>query len=173
MADEDRDEDDEQARLKKVRGATDEAQADARESSSTPLPQANEAADVKEVTQGVKEVELEEKPQALPESVPLPEEQAGELDADASSTASTPPPVGEPSEAPDAAIAADTAPEPASGDAVSDLAEADIKDTQLSTDTPDVVAADSDAAPVPIARPIKKLRAKSKTTTAPAAPAEG
>jgi hypothetical protein len=66
MADEDRDEDDEQARLKKVRGATDEAQADARESSSTPLPQANEAADVKEVTQGVKEVELDYKPKALP-----------------------------------------------------------------------------------------------------------
>ncbi|KAJ6588360.1 hypothetical protein B0H19DRAFT_872030, partial [Mycena capillaripes] len=92
MADEDRDEDDEQARLKKVRGATDEAQSDARESSSTPLPQANETAGVQEVTEGVKEVELEEKPQALPESVPLPEEKAGELDADVSSTASTPPP---------------------------------------------------------------------------------
>ncbi|KAJ7747944.1 hypothetical protein DFH07DRAFT_889070, partial [Mycena maculata] len=113
MADEDRDEDeDEQARLKKIRGATSEQQPDAlsaRDSSSTPLPQANETAGVKEVTQGVKEVELEEKLQALPESVPLPEEKAGELDGEASSTASTPPPTGEPSEAQDADIPPETA----------------------------------------------------------------
>ncbi|KAJ7788090.1 hypothetical protein B0H14DRAFT_2950330 [Mycena olivaceomarginata] len=179
MADEDRDEDDEeQARLKKSRGPASEIPADARESSSTPLPQAPETAGVKEVTEGVKEVELEEKPQALPESVPLPEEKAGELDADVSSTASTPPPTGEPSEGQDTAVDPEetmATAEPASGEAVSDPVEADTKDAQPPTDLPDaVVAADSDATPAPAqARPIKKLRAKPQSTTKPddAAPA--
>ncbi|KAF7343458.1 hypothetical protein MVEN_01778600 [Mycena venus] len=169
MADEDRDEDDEeQARLKKVRGPTGEAQFDARESSSTPLPPANETAG---------EVELEEKPQALPESVPLPEEKAGELDADVSSTASTPPPAAEPSEEQDAAIVPEPAPEPASGEAVPvpEPAEADSKDAQPPTDAPELTADDSEAASAPAEdRPMKKLRAKPKsTTTKPAAPAEG
>ncbi|KAJ7756988.1 hypothetical protein B0H16DRAFT_1537621 [Mycena metata] len=182
MADEDRDEDDEeQARQKKVRGATDEALPDARESSSTPLPQAPDTAGVKEVTQGVKEVDLETKPQAVPESVPLPEEKAGELDGDASSTASTPPPTGEPSEAQDTdgvAAVSETAPAPeaASGEAVSDPVVVDLKEpAQAPTDAPDsdAIAADPVSAPAPTSpRPIKKLRAKPKSTAEPAAPAE-
>ncbi|KAJ7031669.1 hypothetical protein C8F04DRAFT_1041368 [Mycena alexandri] len=182
MADEDRDEDDEeQARQKKVRGATDEALPDARESSSTPLPHAPETAGVKEVTQGVKEVDLETKSQAVPESVPLPEEKAGELDGDdASSTASTPPPTGEPSEAQetDAVAVSETAPAPeaASGEIVSDPAVADPKEpTQALADAPDsdAIAADPVSAPAPTSpRPIKKLRAKPKSTAEPAASAE-
>ncbi|KAK0205518.1 hypothetical protein DFS33DRAFT_1383427 [Desarmillaria ectypa] len=48
--------------------------------------------EVKAVTKGVKEVELEDK-EAAPESVPLPEEEPGELDegANTDSIASTPP----------------------------------------------------------------------------------
>ncbi|KAJ7248554.1 hypothetical protein B0H12DRAFT_1123266 [Mycena haematopus] len=175
MADEDRDEDDEeQARLKKVRGSTNEAQADARENSSTPLPQPNETVGVQEVTEGVKEVELDEKPQALPESVPLPAEKAGELDADASSTASTPPPADAPSEVQATDIVPETAVESASGEAVSDPTETDTSlDPQSSMDTLDVVAAVSDGASIPAeARPIKKLRAKPKSTAKPAAPTE-
>ncbi|KAJ7481573.1 hypothetical protein FB451DRAFT_1364749 [Mycena latifolia] len=154
MADEDRDDDDEeQARLKKVRAATVEA-PDARESSATPLPQAKETADVKEVTQGVKEVELEEKPQTLPESVPLPEEEAGELDGEASSTASTPPPAGEPEETQDAVPEA----EAASGDVVS---EAPAADAQASVEPPKAVdeATDTPAATDADAPPIKQSRA--------------
>lgn len=179
MADEDRDEDeDEQARLKKSRGAS-EPQPDAQtalDSSSTPLPQAKETEAVKEVTQGVKEVELEEKPQALPESVPLPEEKAGELDAESSSTASTPPPTGESSEAQDAATVPDIA--ALSGDVVSDSSVAETKEPEPTTDAAEV-AATSDVAPVATtdARPIKKLRAKP-ASKAPApepvvAPTEG
>ncbi|KAJ6449706.1 hypothetical protein C8R47DRAFT_1171449 [Mycena vitilis] len=172
MADEDRDEDDEQARLKKVRGATAESQGDAGEGSSTPLPQANETPDVKEVTAGVKEVELGEKPQAVPESIPLPEEKAGELESDASSTASTPPPAGEPSDAPDDGHSPTIVPETASGDphasaeAVSEPAAVDAKEPQPPTDASDAIAVDADAdAPGPAeARPIKKLP-KPKTTT--------
>ncbi|KAF7366642.1 hypothetical protein MSAN_00922100 [Mycena sanguinolenta] len=151
MADEDRDEDDEeQARQKKVRGPTNEAPADARESSSTPLPLANETAGVQEVTEGVKEVELDEKPQALPESIPLPAEKAGELDADASSTASTPPPADAPSEAQATDNGPETAAESVSAEAVSEPAEAAASvDAQPSLDTPDVAAVDSDAAATP------------------------
>jgi len=170
MADEDRDEDDdEQARLKKVRSAANEAQLDTRESSSTPLPPATESAGVKEVTKGVKEVELDEKPHAaaLPESVPLPAEKAGELDADASSTASTPPPAGEPSEVEPTDIVAD-APETASAEAISDPAEADTGDAQPPADALDA----SDAAAEP--RPIKKLRAAKPKSAGqqPAVPTE-
>ncbi|KAJ7130183.1 hypothetical protein C8R44DRAFT_872020 [Mycena epipterygia] len=175
MADEDRDEDDEeQSRLKKVRAATSESQTDAPESSSTPLP---ETAGVKEVTEGVKEVELEEKPQALPESVPLPEEKAGELDADSSSTASTPPPTGEPeepSENQDTVVSAEAPPattELVSGEAVSDPIVADTEAATEVVATPvaaDAITADAAA---PDARPIKKLR-KQKTASAPVAPTE-
>ncbi|KAF8208268.1 hypothetical protein K438DRAFT_1813708 [Mycena galopus ATCC 62051] len=161
MADEDRDEDDdEQARLKKVRSAANEAQLDTRESSSTPLPPPTESAGVKEVTKGVKEVELDEKPHAaaLPETVPLPAEKAGELD-DASSTASTPPPADEPSEVEATDIVAD-APETASAEAISDPAEADTGDAQPPADALDA----SDAAAEP--RPIKKLRAAKPKSAA-------
>ncbi|KAJ6481649.1 hypothetical protein C8R45DRAFT_1002516 [Mycena sanguinolenta] len=171
MADEDRDEDDEeQARLKKVRGPTNEAPADTRESSSTPLPPANETAGVQEVTEGVKEVELDEKPQALPESIPLPAEEAGELDADASSTASTPPPADAPSEAQATDYVPETTADPASAEAVSEPAEADANvDAQPSLDPSDV-AVDSGAAATPAeARPIKKLRAKPQSITETAA----
>ncbi|KAF9255850.1 hypothetical protein L218DRAFT_1081630 [Marasmius fiardii PR-910] len=68
--------------------------------SSTPQPADSEG--LKEVTKGVKEVELEDKEKTKgeektaedihPETVPLPEEVAGELDS--SSIASTPPPPG-------------------------------------------------------------------------------
>lgn len=101
---------DEQSRTKRSRGDTPQ----------TPAPLSTEAASeetgsaslvdsegVKEVTKGVKEVELEEKENkdepsvvaaedvskddsVAPESVPLPKEVSGELD-DASSIASTPP----------------------------------------------------------------------------------
>ncbi|KAK1216070.1 hypothetical protein PQX77_021301 [Marasmius sp. AFHP31] len=79
------------------------------EPSTSTLPAADNEG-VKEVTKGVKEFELEDgekktqedsekivasgsAPDVLPESVPLPEEEAGELDS--SSIASTPPPDGE------------------------------------------------------------------------------
>ncbi|KAJ7094045.1 hypothetical protein B0H15DRAFT_831738 [Mycena belliarum] len=166
MADEDRDDDDdEQARLKKAR-ATSDTLPDAPESSSTPLPQAKETADVKEVTQGVKEVELVEKPNALPESVPLPEEKDGELDDDASSTASTPPPVDAPVEAEDSnepatadteALTADTASEPAAADAKTAV-EPSAATAAVAGPPPSVAAA-----PAPGARPIKKLPAKQQT----------
>ncbi|KAJ7135391.1 hypothetical protein C8R43DRAFT_955928 [Mycena crocata] len=179
MADEDRDEDDEeQSRLKKVRGATDEAQPDAqsaaRDSSTTPLPQAKESEGVKEVTEGVKEVELEEKLQALPESVPLPEEKAGELDGESSSTASTPPPTGDLAEAQDGAVITETVPaaaEAVSGDVVPE-ASADSKEiVQSSADVADVVDTSAEAADAPPAdaRPIKKLRAKTKPAAEPVA----
>ncbi|KAJ6612775.1 hypothetical protein B0H10DRAFT_2050992 [Mycena sp. CBHHK59/15] len=182
MADEDRDDDDEeqQSRLKKVRGATTESKAESqptvRETSSTPLPQAKETEGVKEVTKGVKEVELEEKPQTLPESVPLPEAVAGELDGESSSTASTPPPAGEPLEE-DATIAAETTPgmEVVSGEVVSDSAEATNKEesAEATSDAVEVAAAPVEAEPVPVeARPIKKLRAKPKSTAEPVAPVE-
>ncbi|SJL10681.1 uncharacterized protein ARMOST_14072 [Armillaria ostoyae] len=67
--------------------------------------------EVKAVTKGVKEVELEDK-EAAPESVPLPEEEPGELDEGAStdSIASTPP-AEEPDAAPeDPLVAADDTP---------------------------------------------------------------
>jgi len=60
--------------------------ADADATFLTPLPQID-TKEVKEVTQGVKEVDLEEGSKDLPadgavvpESIPLPEEAAGELD---------------------------------------------------------------------------------------------
>ncbi|KAK7019867.1 hypothetical protein R3P38DRAFT_2970618 [Favolaschia claudopus] len=180
MADEDRDEDeDEQARLKKVRGATTEAQADAPETSSAPPPKAAETADVKEVTKGVKQVDLEEKPLALPESIPLPEEKAGELDADASSTASTPPPTGETTEKQDTAVVvpAESVVQPSSAEGVSEKSETLSKDSQAPTDTSESVT-DSAAAPVVgetnARRPMKKLPAKPRSSVvpAPAEPAE-
>ncbi|EEB89904.1 hypothetical protein MPER_11951, partial [Moniliophthora perniciosa FA553] len=76
---------------KKVRGdtpvtpAAEENGAEASFSTTQPDTEA-----VKEVTKGVKDVELEDKEKLAPESVPLPEEVAGELDS--SSIASTPPP---------------------------------------------------------------------------------
>lgn len=49
--------------------------------------------EVKEVTKGVKEVELEDKEKVSPESVPLPDEVSGELDeTTAAPVASVPPP---------------------------------------------------------------------------------
>ena len=72
-----------------------------------PVPQ-RDTSEVKEVTQGVKEVDLDgrdpsESPDhvdpeagestALPESIPLPEEQAGELDQPGSDAVSVPSPV--------------------------------------------------------------------------------
>ncbi|KAL0946139.1 hypothetical protein HGRIS_012404 [Hohenbuehelia grisea] len=67
-------------------------QEHARATSSTPLPQGKEDTEgVKEVTQGVEEVDLGDKATVAPESVPLPEGTAGELDEKASS----PPPVAE------------------------------------------------------------------------------
>ncbi|KAJ6591068.1 hypothetical protein DFH09DRAFT_192787 [Mycena vulgaris] len=170
MADEDRDDDDEeQSRLKKVRAAASDVQPDACESSSTPLSSAKESAAVKEVTQGVKEVDLEEKPLALPETVPLPEETAGELDGEVSSTASTPPPAGEPAETQDAVIETETAPaeaaaelEPALGDVVSEPAAEETKDPVEPSAAAPGVAVDAPTN----ARPIKKLRAKQKTAVA-------
>ncbi|KAF7292935.1 hypothetical protein MIND_01192600 [Mycena indigotica] len=87
IVDDDLDEE-EQARQKKARGETTSNGVDTPATTDgTPVP---ETKDVKEVTQGVEEVELDDKPK--PESVPLPEEKDGELDADHLSTASTPPP---------------------------------------------------------------------------------
>ncbi|KAG7095940.1 hypothetical protein E1B28_006624 [Marasmius oreades] len=79
---------------KKVRGDTPLTQS---ESSSSPA-QAVDSEGMKEVTKGVKDVELKDKEKKQqktvgdihPETVPLPEEVAGELDS--SSIASTPPP---------------------------------------------------------------------------------
>ncbi|ESK91685.1 hypothetical protein Moror_10659 [Moniliophthora roreri MCA 2997] len=82
---------------KKVRGDTPVTPATevngAEASSSTAQPD-TEA--VKEVTKGVRDVELEDKEKLAPESIPLPEEVAGELDS--SSIASTPPPESDPAE---------------------------------------------------------------------------
>ena len=72
-----------------------------------PAPQ-RDPSEVKEVTEGVKEVDLDGKdstegsdlvdrevaePAVLPESIPLPEEQSGELDQPGSDATSTPSPV--------------------------------------------------------------------------------
>jgi hypothetical protein len=180
MADQDRDDDEEeQSRMKKVRGATAESQenpqAAARENSSTPLPPAQETEGVKEVTQGVKEVELDTKPETLPESVPLPDAVAGELDAESSSTASTPPPAGETSETQEGDItpAPETAASGADVSVVSDSAAAEITEEQTmeaTTDAAEVVAAPADS--VTAARPVKKLRAKAKPTPVAEQPKE-
>jgi len=89
LTDRDSDPDMEQSSQKKIRGdsvgssVTDVVQ----EGSPAPLPQ-TETQEVKEVTQGVKDVELAEA--AAPESVPLPMEDPDELDELASTP--TPPP---------------------------------------------------------------------------------
>ena len=72
-----------------------------------PVPQ-RDTSEVKEVTEGVKEVDLDGKDPTqssdlvdreaaesvvLPESIPLPEEQSGELDQPSPDAPSTPPPV--------------------------------------------------------------------------------
>jgi hypothetical protein len=80
----------EQANKKKVRGESLTSSVDASEAHDrlpTPLPQA-ETQEVKEVTQGVKDVELEAR--SAPESVPLPDEESDDLDE--SSSSATPPP---------------------------------------------------------------------------------
>lgn len=81
-----RDAEEEESRKKKVRGESVAGSAEedgaARETSVTPLPQVKDAETeaVTEVTKGVNEVELEDKEHAAPESIPLPEEESGELD---------------------------------------------------------------------------------------------
>lgn len=76
-------EEDEESKKKKVRGETGSTVAEEVEGVeviSTP-PADGETKDVQEVTQGVKEVELEDtKTEAKPETVPLPAEEAGELE---------------------------------------------------------------------------------------------
>lgn len=55
--------------------------------------QAPDSVEVKEVTEGVQEVALEDKDKKVPENIPLPDEDAaGELDESSASIASTPPP---------------------------------------------------------------------------------
>ncbi|CAA7269918.1 unnamed protein product [Cyclocybe aegerita] len=81
--------DDEQANKKKIRGdSATPSVADAEGVFLTPAPQAD-TQEVKEVTQGVEEVDLDGRApnkeaaqgeEAAPESIPLPEEQSGELD---------------------------------------------------------------------------------------------
>jgi hypothetical protein len=85
--DRDLDPDMEQANKKKVRGESVASSVTdvAHDGSSKLLP---ETEGVKEVTEGVKEVELTET--AAPESIPLPAEESDELDEPAS--AATPPP---------------------------------------------------------------------------------
>jgi len=144
------DDEEEVARQKKARGDTPDdsgtpADDDALDAASAPLPVASavETADVKEMTKGVKKVELEDTHEEapLPESVPLPEEKAGELDAEASSTASTPP-------------AVESAPTPEQ-DAVAETA-ADVEETE---ETPAETPAD---APASDDDPAKKARTKAK-----------
>ena len=80
----------EQANKKKVRGESLTPSVDASEAHDrlpTPLPQV-ETQEVKEVTQGVKDVELEVG--SAPESVPLPDEESDDLEESASNL--TPPP---------------------------------------------------------------------------------
>ena len=81
----------EQANKKKVRGeSSTPSVADSSEVHvrlSTPLPQP-ETQEVKEVTQGVKDVELEVG--SAPEDIPLPDEESDDLES--SSNATTPPP---------------------------------------------------------------------------------
>ena len=80
----------EQANKKKVRGESSTPSVDASEARDrppTPLAQ-TEAQEVKEVTQGVKDVELEVG--SAPESVPLPDEESDELEESSSNV--TPPP---------------------------------------------------------------------------------
>ncbi|KAF9530550.1 hypothetical protein CPB83DRAFT_734560, partial [Crepidotus variabilis] len=80
--------DEEQSEKKKVRAeSSTPSMADTEATFLTPVPQ-TENSEVKEVTQGVKEVDLDDKEAqysdsaetTAPESVPLPEEQSGELD---------------------------------------------------------------------------------------------
>ena len=90
-----RDPDCEESRKKKVRG--DSVASSVPDPSQPPLPQA-ETAEVKYVTQGVNRVELTDaETDVLPETIPLPEEEAGELDEPTSSPA---PPAGEAQEEP-------------------------------------------------------------------------
>ena len=66
--------------------------ADADATFSVPTPELD-AKEVKEVTQGVKEVELEDKSEEIivaPETIPLPDEKSGELDEPTSDDTSTP-----------------------------------------------------------------------------------
>jgi len=82
----------EQANKKKVRGGSSTSSVvdtgeTAHDRLSTPLPQV-ETQEVKEVTQGVKDVELT--PAPAPECVPLPNEESDDLE-ESSSIASTPP----------------------------------------------------------------------------------
>jgi len=81
----------EQTNKKKVRGESSTPSVDASEAHDrlpTPLPQA-ETQEVKEVTQGVKDVGLEAG--LAPESVPLPDEESDDLEESSSNV--TPPPV--------------------------------------------------------------------------------
>ncbi|TFK31368.1 hypothetical protein BDQ12DRAFT_619015 [Crucibulum laeve] len=91
------DAEDEQSRKKKHRGES-AAASDAEEPPATPLL-LPETKDVKEVREGVEEVDLSDKKAedeavAVPASIPLPEEKSGELDEPvaAAATVSTSPP---------------------------------------------------------------------------------
>jgi hypothetical protein len=87
----------EQANKKKIRGeSSTPSVADLGEAPnrlSTPLPQV-ETEEVKEVTQGVKDVELEAS--SAPESVPLPDEDEDDLEEPSSRASITPPPETQP-----------------------------------------------------------------------------
>ncbi|KDR74923.1 hypothetical protein GALMADRAFT_568191 [Galerina marginata CBS 339.88] len=93
------DADEDQANKKKARGeSATPSVADAEGTFLTPAPPQADTQEVKEVTQGVEEVDLDGKDgesspteETAPEAIPLPEEKSGELD-EASSNASTPPP---------------------------------------------------------------------------------
>ncbi|PPQ95895.1 hypothetical protein CVT26_015581 [Gymnopilus dilepis] len=121
------DADEEAANKKKARGESGTPDADQRDATFlTPPPPAaastsTETQEVKEVTQGVKEVDLDGKDESpssspaegdeqvvpAPESVPLPQEKSGELD-EASSDASTPPPANKEDELPSKSQTEDT-----------------------------------------------------------------
>ncbi|KAK7053034.1 hypothetical protein VNI00_004355 [Paramarasmius palmivorus] len=142
---------------KKVRGDTPVVTATDGEG-STPAPQPETEA-VKEVTKGVKGVELEDKDKVEPESVPLPDEVAGELDS--SSIASTPPPESEATKVEEVAAVAnadavateaaetDTVTEPQAKDAVEekeDVATATVSGTEAPTTEASVVEESSEKA---------------------------
>lgn len=160
----------EQANKKKIRGESVASSGadtgEAHDRLSMPLPQV-ETQEVKEVTQGVKDVELEVG--SAPESVPPPDEESDDL-ADSPSNNSTPPPTIQRQRD----VAVD---ESASGDEISHQDEPEVNDDTIVTENgttlekgqetveqsvlveeevPDVTA------DVAQSEPAKKLRSKTK-----------
>ena len=168
---------DERSTKKKVRAesvTTTVAEEDetGRESSSTPLPQRKDtdAEGLKEVTKGVKEVELEDSAKTAPESVPLPAVEAGELDDVAAVT--TPPPetqvetqediAGEVSSVQNESVAIEKPKDTSSAALIEGAALTDNREGGISNAAPAVQKPIAKEAPAKEVGGPKKLRGKSR-----------